>query len=1309
MNEAFYKSIAAQSPFAYAYHKIILDKKGMPCDYLFLEVNPAFEKATGLLGKNILGKTVRTVIPGIGEDSFDWIATYGKIALNGGEATFEQFSKPLQKWYRIKAYSPEPLHFITQFTDITDEKNNVINLEEFFSASPDLLLISELSGRVVRFNSTWHAIMGYTESEFTNTNIYKYIHPDDAEATRQAVKLLHLQKGPPQFTNRYLDKAGAVHYIEWKARTLGQYIFSIGRDVSRQTVYRGKMNVLLQASERLQTMHLQRLDYEQMCRDLRQLTDAKYVLFSVYSEESRQFKIAAIAGDSSVVGKAGTLLGQKLMGSRWLRAHRHATGSKDEILDVFNDLQSLTWSILPDLVIRALETLLNTGQTALCRIFVEKELKGVFAIFMPLDIPLRFTDFIRLYARQVSLLFARISFEANLQDKEALLSEAQRMARMGSWKYDIAADMVTWSSGAALIYDLPAEKVSMSRADFNQLVHPDDRNAVSLADEEHFAGKKPYEMNFRIVTGRGEVRWVHETGQTVMDETGRPEYQLGTVQDITQIMAAADEIKKLLKENETIFNGTQDALFLVQVLENGQFRYLRSNASYNQKLGVQLEGKTPEEVWGSRQAKSISDHYARCLREKTCIFYEEQLELPKGKLLFATTLTPIFENGKPAYIVGSRVDITQKRQSELLLQQNLHRSEMLVRLFRYDAASVHDFLDFALQQALDMTQSKVGYIYLYDETTQQFTLNSWSKNVMPQCAIAQKDSVYQLENTGIWGEAVRQRRTIILNDFQAPHPLKKGYPEGHVSLTKYMTLPIFSRGHIVAVVGVGNKKMDYTHLDAVHLSLLMENAWAQVERMKAERKLKEEKERFRITLLSVGDGVLSTDKYGNIETINDVSQRLTGWSREQAAEQAFEEVFHIVCEATGLRCDNPVQKVISTGEISTENTYVLLLSRDGGATPVHLSASPIKDEKGALQGVVVVFRDVTQDREKQNRIEYLSYHDQLTGLFNRRYYQEEADRLQGQDIFPMGIIMADVNGLKLTNDAFGHTMGDRLLQETARLLTEVCPPDSTVARLGGDEFVILLPYHQERELETIVKQIRLRAAQTAVGNVQLSVSLGYDVKIKSKQDLQDVLKNAEDYMYRRKLFESPSMRGRTIQTIIHTLYEKNRREERHSERVSQLAEAIGQALSMDERSVSELKMAGLLHDIGKIAIAEHILNKKDILTEAEWNEIKRHPEIGYRILSAGNDMAELAGYVLEHHERWDGNGYPKGIKETEISLQGRILAIADAFDAMTHSRTYRAVIPSQEAAQELRRSAGTQFDPQLVDIFIEKVLPRLPA
>lgn len=479
------------------------------------------------------------------------------------------------------------------------------------------------------------------------------------------------------------------------------------------------------------------------------------------------------------------------------------------------------------------------------------------------------------------------------------------------------------------------------------------------------------------------------------------------------------------------------------------------------------------------------------------------------------------------------------------------------------------------------------------------------------------------------------------------------------------------------------------------------------ERKTLELALSNERKLLEITLKSVGDGVISTDNMGNIMFLNKVTEALTGWTQEAARGKSIEEVFHIVNEFTRERSSNIVKKVLESGKILELDNNTILISRDGIECHIEDSAAPILQENGEIVGVVLVFRDVTEKKERQKEILYLSYHDQLTGLYNRRFYEEELKRLNIERNLPITIVMGDVNGLKLINDSFGHVTGDELLKKVAEVITKGCRADEIIARLGGDEFVILLPRTDAIETQQIIKRINDLSLKQKIGDLDISISFGYETKNNSQESIEEVFKKAEDHMYKKKLCESPGVREKTISAIINTLNVKNKREGDHSLRVSALCKRMGEALELPEYENEELKSIGLLHDIGKIAIDQNVLNKPGKLTENEWKEIKRHPEIGYRILGTVSDLSEMAEYELAHHERWDGKGYPRGLKGEEIPFVSRIITIADAYDAMTSERSYRSPLPEKLVIEELQKNAGIQFDPKLVSIFIEKVLGKI--
>ncbi len=353
-----------------------------------------------------------------------------------------------------------------------------------------------------------------------------------------------------------------------------------------------------------------------------------------------------------------------------------------------------------------------------------------------------------------------------------------------------------------------------------------------------------------------------------------------------------------------------------------------------------------------------------------------------------------------------------------------------------------------------------------------------------------------------------------------------------------------------------------------------------------------------------------------------------------------------------------------------------------------------------------VSRDITKEKLHEQKLEHIMTHDSLTGLYNRIYFENQIKKLDKSKYYPLTVLVSDLNGLKLVNDAFGPLAGDKMLKRVAGTLKQSFEKDTLVARLGGDEFAVVLPNTDKTEIDEIVKKIIKKINRIKVCKLNVSMSFGWETKTDKNQQIYEVISKAEDSMNKKKLFEIPSTRGKTINTIINTLHEKNKREEQHSHRVSELCEKMGEAMKLSQSDINELKTMGLLHDIGKVAIDERILNKNERLSKDEKYEMKKHPEIGYRILSSVNDMAEMANYVLAHHEKIDGSGYPKGLLGDQIPLQSKIIAIADAYDAMTRARAYRDALSEEYAVKELIKYSGTQFDPGLVKIFISCVLKR---
>ncbi len=350
-----------------------------------------------------------------------------------------------------------------------------------------------------------------------------------------------------------------------------------------------------------------------------------------------------------------------------------------------------------------------------------------------------------------------------------------------------------------------------------------------------------------------------------------------------------------------------------------------------------------------------------------------------------------------------------------------------------------------------------------------------------------------------------------------------------------------------------------------------------------------------------------------------------------------------------------------------------------------------------LRGIMV---DVTDMKKQEEQLTFLSFHDQLTGLYNRRFFEEEMNRLDSDRQFPISIVLADVNGLKMVNDAYGHPAGDELLKRTAEVLRKSFRKEDIIARWGGDEFVVLLPNTGHDETGTICQRVMQIAAQSTKDEIPVSISLGWASKVQNEQDIQMVLQEAEEWMYKNKLTESGSARSALLKGMLKSLGEKSHETQEHLQRMQHLARRLGRALKLTPSDMNRLTLLVSLHDIGKIALPESLLRKPARLTQEEWAAVQRHPEMGYRIALATAEFSSIAEEILRHHERWDGGGYPDGLKGEAIPYLSRIVSVLDTYDALTSQRPYQTKLSKEEALAELEKNSGTQFDPEIVAVFV---------
>ncbi len=385
-----------------------------------------------------------------------------------------------------------------------------------------------------------------------------------------------------------------------------------------------------------------------------------------------------------------------------------------------------------------------------------------------------------------------------------------------------------------------------------------------------------------------------------------------------------------------------------------------------------------------------------------------------------------------------------------------------------------------------------------------------------------------------------------------------------------------------------------------------------------------------------------------------------------------------------------------------EGPYQSILS--GHEVPVRVQFSPIYEENRVIGGIGIV-EDLTEELSQKQNIDQLKKKDLLTGLNNRMSFDEQFFKDESLFVYPVTVIIFDINAFQIFNTTLGYSVGNEILKTVAQTIETVTDvyPEVDVYRTGGDEFSLISEGLDKQTIQTIIQSIKHASESLEYHNLDLKMSYGYAVSDNRTKPLTETFNKAVIKLHENKVYEGSSISKKTVDIIMSTLFEKSPREKMHSERVSQIAGQIARQFDPNPEFVNRVKLAARLHDIGKINISETILDKPDLLTNQEYEQIKKHPVSGFKILSSVPEYAHIANIVYTHHERFDGLGYPKGIKGDEIPLEARIIAVVDAYDAMTEQRTYRKVLTKVEALIEIQTHMGSQFDPQVANKFIEQM------
>jgi len=612
---------------------------------------------------------------------------------------------------------------------------------------------------------------------------------------------------------------------------------------------------------------------------------------------------------------------------------------------------------------------------------------------------------------------------------------------------------------------------------------------------------------------------------------------------------------------------------------------------------------------------------------------------------------------KPAKLRGFMIDISDRKEAELALQDS---EEYL----RTTLNSIGD--------GVIATDASMGIVHMNPRAE---ALTGWRADEAQGLPV---DQIFRIVDTQTKHRAV--------------NPVQQALCAGQAVQLAHETSLVTKTGDMrhVADTAAPIRHADGTVTGAV---LVFSDVSEQHE---AAKRLRESEERFRLLAENAQDLIfrLRLRPRRCFEYVSPSAVTLTGYGPDAFYQNP--DLMLDICHPG----DRHKMEAVWSGDLPADKSITMRwTTRNGAVIWVEQRTSAFYKD-GRLQSIDSVCRDVTHRKETEERLRYLSFHDSLTGLYNRAFFEEEIRRMDKKGLYPIGVVMLDVNGLKMVNDVFGHQSGDALLCTVSERLQQSVRQEDVVARWGGDELVVLMPETDRQETETAAKRIYHDCQETSSRPIPVSVAVGYGVKEEGEQETYSVLKEAEDMMYKRKLTESASTRSSIVRTLLQTLGSKSHETEEHAWRLQRTALALGSALGLSADELDRLSVLVALHDIGKITVPKDVLLKKGPLSDAEWEMVRRHPETGYRIAAATDEFAYVAGDVLAHHERWDGKGYPNGLAGKEIPLLARITAIVDAYDAMISERAYSRAMTHDEAVAELRSCAGTQFDPHLTDVFV---------
>ncbi len=1117
-----YKLLIENLPDAFANHQIVVDSEGKPVDYIFLEVNQAFERMTGLKRETIIGKKVTDILPGIEKDDFDWIGNYGRVTLTGETIYFEQYSEPLGRFYQVTAYAVGKDCFSVIFKDLSDRKEKEIKEEALrksqqqaqgvLDATNANVCVLDEHGYILSVNQSWLDFAklnsGKIEAVSPGVNYLQVCDQVEGEeremAESFAAGIRELIRGERDyFYKEYpCDAPGekrwflceATSFLDMSLGTLMVVLTHLDITERKEAEANLKKIEWMLSQKQTPDSVCQAEDHYQGYGDLTELNIDGIILKSIGPELLRSFSndYMELLGTSSAIYEINGDYAFGIFSSGWCRMMDRASRKLCDTTDNVEALNSGRW---------------------LCH--------------------------------------------------ESCWTDCSKEAIIKREQVDIECN------GGMRIYAVPifANGEVVGAINFGYGDPPKDREKLQkLADAYHINYNDLFREAHAYDT---RPPYIIEMAKNRLHSTAR---LIGSMIETKQ---AEEEIRKSEEKYRGILSTIEEGYYEVDLAGNFVF--------FNDSLCKVLGYSRDELMQGSykklyKNPQDVFQTYNRVYRTGIA---EKAADWPvitsDGREIFIEVSITLRrdEAGDPIGFRGIASDATERRIAEEKLREYEKLQQLLMDL-------ATDLINVPLEKVDAAINEMLGAIGHFTKV----------------------DRVY------IFNHDYNRRVTSNTHEWCA------------------------------------------------------EGITAEIDNLQA-------------VLFDYFPGILETHKKGEVVHIPDVAK---------------------------MPEDHAMRPILEAQDIQSMVWFPLFSE---GVNTGFVGFDAVKEKKifseqeiKLLKILAEITSNVLARQKTETKIRYMSFHDQLTGLYNRYFLEVEMNRLDTARQLPLAVIMADLNGLKLVNDTYGHEPGDQLLKTAADIIKNSCREEDIIARWGGDEFVILLPQTAAEEARLICKRIKEGCRGAFVEDMPVSIALGIATKTSETTSPIETLQEAENEMYRQKLTESRSTKSVVVTSLLNTLAEKSFETEKHTRGMQTIAQKIGAKLNLPDSELQRLELLITLHDIGKINISEAILTKKSSLTAVEWEVIKKHPEIGYRIAMATEEFAHAAEDILAHHERWDGTGYPQGLKGNEITLLARIVAIADAYEVMSHGRPYKKPMSKNVIIAEFKKCSGAQFDPELVEIFL---------